>query len=187
MTDPEIVSLYWKRDDSAIKHTQSKYNAYLTRISYNILTNLEDCSEAVNDTYLAAWNSMPDNRPEVLSTYLGKITRQLSIDIFRKRKSKKRAGSEYAISFDELEEFIASSGEPEKELDSKMLISTINNFLRTLPEAERNLFIGRYYYFDSLKSVAGYCKMSESNAKTLLFRTRQKLKAYLVKEGFIYE
>ena len=178
MTDPEIVSLYWKRDDSAIKHTQSKYNAYLTRISYNILTNLEDCSEAVNDTYLAAWNSMPDNRPEVLSTYLGKITRQLSIDIFR---------SEYAISFDELEEVIASSGEPERELDSKMLISTINNFLRTLPEAERNLFIGRYYYFDSLKSVAGYCKMSESNAKTLLFRTRQKLKAYLVKEGFIYE
>lgn len=88
MTDPEIVSLYWKRDESAIKHTQSKYNAYLTRISYNILTNLEDCSEAVNDTYLAAWNSMPDNRPEVLSTYLGKITRQLSIDIFRKRKSK---------------------------------------------------------------------------------------------------
>ena len=88
---------------------------------------------------------------------------------------------------DELEEIIASSGEPEKELDSKMLISTVNNFLRTLPEAERNLFIGRYYYFDSLKSVAGYCKMSESNAKTLLFRTRQKLKAYLVKEGFIYE
>lgn len=187
MTDPEIVSLYWKRDESAIKHTQSKYNSYLTRISYNILANLEDCREAVNDTYLAAWNSMPDNRPGVLSTYLGKITRQLSIDIFRKRKSKKRAGSEYAISFDELEEVIASSGEPEKELDSKMLISTISDFLHTLPEAERNLFIGRYYYFDSLKSVAGYCKMSESKAKTLLFRTRQKLKAYLVKEGFIYE
>ena len=75
MTDPEIVSLYRKRDESAIKHTQSKYNAYLTRISYNILANLEDCREAVNDTYLAAWNSMPGNRPGVLSTYLGKITR----------------------------------------------------------------------------------------------------------------
>ena len=90
MKDAEIVDLYWERNEAAIQQTQQKYGAYLSKIAYNILSDLEDSRECVNDTYLKAWNSMPTQRPSILSTYLGKITRQLSIDVFRKKNSIKR-------------------------------------------------------------------------------------------------
>ena len=85
MEDSQIVALYWDRDEAAIDHTQKKYGKYLTKIAYNILSDREDAGESVNDTYLAAWNSMPPHRPGVLATYLGKLTRRISIDLFRKK------------------------------------------------------------------------------------------------------
>ena len=88
MRDEVIVGLYWQRDENAIQETERKYGRYLSKIAYNVLADLEDSKESVNDTYLKAWNSMPPHRPEVLSTYLGKITRQLSIDMFRGRNRK---------------------------------------------------------------------------------------------------
>ena len=91
MKDAEIVALYWDRNEAAIQQTQKKYGAYLSKIAYNILSDFEDSRECVNDTYLKAWNSMPTHRPSVLSTYLGKIARQLSIDVFRKKNSTKRS------------------------------------------------------------------------------------------------
>lgn len=185
MKDEMIVNLYWARNENAIYQTQVKYGAYLSRIAYNVLSDTEDSRECVNDTYLAAWNSMPTNRPSVLSTYLGKITRQISIDVFRKKHSQKRYASVYALSLDELGDTFTDGHTPEQELDGKMLAEAINRFLRTLPEADRNTFIGRYYFFDSLKKVAGYYGMSEAKVKSMLYRTRQKLKAFLVEEGFM--
>ena len=184
MKDAEIVALYWDRNEEAIQQTQQKYGAYLTKIAYNILSDFEDSKECVNDTYLKAWNSMPPHRPGILSTYLGKIARQLSIDVFRKKHSTKRYASEYAASLDELGDSFPDSTAPEQTLDAKLLDDAINRFLRTLPDDARNTFIGRYYFFDSLKNVAAYCGMSEARAKSMLYRTRQSLKAYLVKEGF---
>ena len=184
MTDERIVQLYWDRDESAIKQTQDKYGAYLSKIAYNILSDFEDSKECVNDTYLSAWNSMPNHRPNVLSTYLGKITRQLSIDVFRKKNSTKRYASEYAVSLEELGDSFSDGATPDQALDAKLLDEAINRFLRTLPVDARNTFIGRYYFFDSLKDVARYCGMSEAKAKSMLYRTRQSLKAYLVEEGF---
>ena len=184
MKDAEIVDLYWERNEAAIQQTQQKYGAYLSKIAYNILSDLEDSRECVNDTYLKAWNSMPTQRPSILSTYLGKITRQLSIDVFRKKNSIKRYASEYAISLDELGDSFSDGSTPEQTLDAKLLDEAINRFLRTLPDDARNTFIGRYYFFDSLKDVARYCGMSEAKTKSMLYRTRQSLKAYLVKEGF---
>ena len=184
MKDSEIVALYWERKETAIEQTQQKYGAYLSKIACNILTNLEDSRECVNDTYLKAWNSMPPHRPEVLSTYLGKITRQLAIDVFRRKRSAKRSASEYALSLEELGDSFAGGETPDLALDAKLLEAAINRFLRTLSKDARNAFLGRYYFFDSLKDVAGYCGMSESKAKSMLYRTRQSLKAYLVKEGF---
>ena len=184
MKDAEIVALYWERNEDAIQQTQQKYGAYLSRVAYNILSDSEDSKECVNDTYLKAWNSMPPHSPCVLSTYLGKITRQLSIDMFRKKHSTKRYASEYALSLDELGDSFSDGITPEQVLDDKKLDEAINRFLRSLPHEERNTFIGRYYFFDSLKEVAGYCGMSEAKAKSMLYRTRQSLKAYLVKEGF---
>lgn len=184
MQDEQIVALYWERSEDAIRQTQNKYEKYLAKISYNILSDREDSRECVNDTYLKAWNSMPTHRPKVLSTYLGKIVRQLSIDVFRRKNSVKRYASEYALSLSELGDSFASGDTPEKVYDAKQLIEAVNRFLNTLSDDARNAFIGRYYFFDSLKDVASYCGMSVPKAKSLLFRTRQNLRAFLIEEGF---
>lgn len=184
MEDAEIVDLYWARNEDAIAQTKSKYGAYLKKVAHQILGDLEDSRECVNDTYLAAWRSMPDNRPKVLRTYLGKITRQVSIDLYRRRSRMKRYASEYAVSLEELGDSFTDGRTPEDELNARLLTNALNRFLRTLPEDARNTFIGRYYYFDSLKEVARYCGMSESKCKSMLYRTRQSLRAWLQKEGF---
>ena len=184
MKDQEIVSLYWDRNEDAIHQTQMKYGAYLSKVSYNILADFEDSKECVNDTYLAAWNSMPENRPNNLATYLGKITRQISIDVFRKRHREKRYASEYAVSLDELGDSFTNGVTPEQELDAKLLDEAINRFVSALPEMTQRAFVGRYYFFDSIKEIATYCGLTEGKVKVLLFRTRQKLKVYLNKEGF---
>mgnify|MGYP003300513719 CR=1 FL=1 len=184
MKDQEIVGLYWDRNEDAIHRTQMKYGAYLSKVSYNILADLEDSKECVNDTYLAAWNSMPTNRPNNLGTYLGKITRQISIDVFRKKHREKRYASEFAISLDELGDTFSNGATPDQELDAKLLDDTINRFVCALPELTQRAFVGRYYFFDSLEDIASDCGSTEGKGKVLLFRTRQKLKLYLKKEGF---
>ena len=184
MRDDEIVALYWQRSEDAIRETAAKYHGYLTGIARRVLSDAEDSEECVNDTYLAAWNSMPEHRPDVLSTYLGKITRQISIDVFRKRSSRKRYASEYALSLSELEDSLSGGSMPEQVFDEKQLDAAVNAFVRSLPERTRRVFIGRYYFFDPVKTVAAYCGVSESSAKSILFRTRLRLKEYLEKEGF---
>ena len=184
MEDAQIVSLYWQRNETAIRETETKYSRYLTKIAYNILSDLEDSRESVNDTYLAAWNSMPPHRPGVLSTYLAKITRRISIDRFRYRTREKRKGSEYEISLTELGDCVSGGNTTEEAVNVKLLADAIGIWLRLQPEENRNAFIGRYYFLDPVKDVASYCGMSESKCKTVLFRMRKSLKEYLVKEGF---
>lgn len=184
MQDDKIVALYWQRDENAIRETEQKYGRYLSRIAHNILSDVEDSREAVNDTYLKAWTSMPPHRPDVLATYLGKITRQLSIDIFRRRNREKRRASEYALSLSELEECVCGDNTTELDVDLHLLAEAINAYLHTLTPQARNTFVGRYYYMDSIREVAAYYGMSESGVKSLLFRTRQGLKNYLEQEGF---
>ena len=184
MKDQDIVNLYWDRNEDAIHQTQMKYGAYLSKISYNILADFEDSKECVNDTYLAAWNSIPTNKPKNLAAYLGKITRQTSIDVFRKKHREKRYASEFAISLDELGDSFTDGVTPEQELNAKLLDEAINRFVSALPAMAQKAFVGRYYFFDSLKEIASYCGMTESKVKILLFRTRQKLKLYLKKEGY---
>lgn len=184
MEDEKIVSLYWDRNEAAIRETEEKYDRYLTKIAYNILSSHEDSRESVNDTYLAAWNSMPPHKPSVLSTYLAKLTRRISIDIFRGRNRQKRQGSEYALSLSELGDCVSGGNTTEEIVNVRLLADAIGLYLRTLPEDARNLFIGRYYFLDSLREAASYCGMTESKAKTVLYRTRLGLKEYLEKEGF---
>ena len=184
MQDEMIVDLYWERDENAISETDRKYGRYLSKIAYNILSDWEDSKETVNDTYLKAWNSMPTHKPGVLSTYLGKITRQLSIDAFRTRNRDKRKHSEYAVSLSELEDCISGSETTEQSIELKLLAEAINTYLYTLPAEARNTFVGRYYFADSIREVAGYYGMSEPKVKSMLYRTRQGLKEYLEKEGY---
>ncbi|MBR3949487.1 MAG: RNA polymerase sigma factor, partial [Oscillospiraceae bacterium] len=143
-----------------------------------------DSRESVNDTYLAAWESMPPHRPSVLSAYLAKLTRRISIDCFRYRTREKRLGSEYAISLSELEDCVSGGNTTEELVNVRLLADSIGIFLRLQSPEARTAFLGRYYFLDSVKEVAAYCGMSESKCKSLLHRTRLALKAHLEKEGF---
>ena len=184
MQDEKIVALYWQRDENAIGETERKYGRYLSRIAYNILSDWEDSREAVNDTYLKAWNSMPTHKPCVLSTYLGKITRQLSIDVFRTRNRVKRRASEYALSLSELEDCVSGGETTEQSVELKMLAEAINAYLYTLPADARSTFVCRYYFADSIREIAVSRGMSEAKVKSMLYRTRQGLKEHLEKEGY---
>ncbi len=184
MDDKTIVDLFLARDERAVTETKNKYDKYLTKIAYNILASDEDSEESVSDTYLAAWNSIPPHTPSDLSTYLAKLTRRISIDIFRKRFRSKRYGSEYTASLSELSEAISDGTSPETILDGKILAEAINAFLRTVSRDTRLVFIGRYFYCDSVRDISSYSQMSESKVKSLLFRARVKLREFLQKEGF---
>lgn len=184
MEDEQIVSLYWAREESAIRETEKKYDRYLTKIAHNILNNPEDSRESVNDTYLAAWNSMPPHRPSVLSAYLAKLTRRISIDCFRYRTREKRLGSEYVISLSELGDCVSGGNTTEEIVNVKLLADAIGIYLRTQSAEARTAFLARYYFLDSVRDVAAYLGISESKCKSLLYRTRIGLKAYLEKEGF---
>lgn len=184
MEDEAIVSLYWDRDERAIRETEEKYDRYLTKIAYNILNDREDSRESVNDTYLAAWDSIPPHRPGVLSAYLAKLTRRISIDRFRYRTRDKRMGSEYAVSLSELGDCVSGGNTTEEIVNVKLLADSIGIFLRLQSREARTTFIARYYFLDSVKEIARSSGMSESKVKSLLHRTRVSLKKYLEEEGF---
>ena len=184
MSDDELLELYLTGDESAISKTKEKYHKYLYKISYQILGVNEDTEECLNDTYFAAWRSIPIDRPSDIHTYLRKIARQKSIDILRKRTAGKRVDSECSLSIEELGDVIPQGNTPETELECKELNCAIERFVEMLSKTERSLFLGRYYFFDPVKDIAGYLGMSESKVKTSLFRIRKRLREYLKKEGF---
>lgn len=185
MEDSRILDLYWRRDETAIDHTEKKYGRYLLTVAYNILADREDSRESVNDTYLAAWDSMPPHRPDSLSAYLSKLTRRISIDLFRKRTSQKRGGGEYALSLEELDSCLSGGNTTELAVDRQLLTDAIAAYLRSITPEARNVFLCRYYYLDPVKTIAGYFRISESKVKILLHRTRQGLWEHLQKEGFV--
>ena len=184
MEDKQIVELYWQRQEAAIRETEQKYGHYLTQIAYHILSDWEDSQESVNDTYFKAWNSIPPNRPEPLAPYLRKILREAAIDCYRRKRRKKRGQSEYSLSLSELGECVSGGDTTGQEIDRRLLAEAVAVYLKTLSPEARGLFIGRYYFMDSMREVAAYHGMSEPKAKSMLHRTRKGLKAYLEKEGF---
>ncbi|MCD8107656.1 MAG: RNA polymerase sigma factor [Oscillospiraceae bacterium] len=174
-TDEAIVGLYWARNEEAIRLTQEKYEKYLMKIAYSVLNDMQDSEESVNETYLKAWNSMPEQRPGILSTYLGKITRQYSIDIYRRRNRDKRKGSEYSVSLNELEECVSGGSTPDEELDVKILAETIESYLYSLKKDARIAFVMRYFYSDTLGEIAKSLGMTEAGVKSMLHRVRKGL------------
>lgn len=184
MEDNKIIELYLSRNENAVKETEAKYSAYLSAVSMNILNNREDSSECVNDTYFKAWNSIPPHLPPCLRYFLGKITRELSIDRIRKKRAAKRSGSEYELSLEELEECIPKGKDPVKEAECSLLAEVIGDYLRQCKEEARDTFVMRYYFCDSIKMIAGSFGISESKVKSMLFRTREGLRKHLEKEGF---
>lgn len=185
MDDNTIMDLYWNRSETAISESAVKYGSYCYSIAYNILTNNEDAEESVSDTWLAAWNAMPPRRPSVLSTFLGKITRHLSIDRWRERHAAKRGGGEIILALEELEGCVSGGEDPEQALRRKELRRCLNRFVEALSETERKVFLCRYWYLDSTAEVADHMGFSESKVKSMLMRTRGKLRAELEQEGLL--
>ena len=184
MEDDQIVALYWSRSEEAILQTQNKYDSYCMGISGRILSNREDARECVNDTYLAAWNSIPPQRPAILSTFLGKLTRRISIDRWRAQTADKRGGSTVTVALEELGDCIPGGSDPIKEVEARDLAQGISAFLRTLPYIQRNVFLIRYFELADLTQIQEKFQISNSKAKSMLHRTRKKLKAYLQEEGY---
>ena len=184
MEDERIVALYWERSEDAIWQTQSKYDNYCMGIAGRILSNHEDARECVNDTYLAAWDAIPPQRPAVLSTFLGKLTRRISIDRWRALTADKRGGSAVTVALEELEMCIPGGTDPVKEVEAKELAEAISGFLRTLPYIQRKVFLMRYFEMADLTQIQEKFQISNSKAKSMLHRSRKKLKAYLQEEGY---
>lgn len=182
MNDSMIVELYWARDEGAIEKTAEKYGGYCRAISINILGNSEDANECVSDTYLRAWNSMPEQRPENLRTFLGKITRNLSFNRYRDRNAQKRGG-ETALALTELEDCIPSAENVERTSDSLAIAAAINSFLAELPAESRRVFVKRYWHLSPIREIARGFGMSESKVKSMLMRLRGKLGEHLEREG----
>ena len=157
----------------------------LFSIAKNILFNEEDANESVNDTYLNAWNSIPPNRPNILPAFLGKITRHISLNKLRSKTTEKRGSGEAELIFEELEECIPSIYSVEREAEAKELGIIINGFIKSLPDAERRIFICRYWYLENISDISKNFGFSKSKVKTLLFRTRKKLLSYLEEEGVL--
>ena len=183
MNDNEIVNLYFKRDETAISVTADKYGGYCYSIAKNILGDFEDAKECVNDTYFKAWNSIPPHKPKMLSTYLGKITRNLSFNLYKKNKADKRGGSQIPLVLDELQELVSGSNSFD-EINALELEEAINLFLTTISLEKRKIFVCRYWYADSISVIAETHGMNDGSVSVILNRLRSKLHDFLTERGF---
>lgn len=183
MDDREIVGLYWQRSERAIDETARKYGSYCRIIAYNILENPQDSDECVNDTWLGAWNSMPDKKPERLGPFLGKITRNFALKKIRRGMAQKRGGGEALLALEELDECIPSGYCLEREVEDRELSRALDRFLDTLPEREQAAFVGRYWFMAGERELAKKLGMSRSGISAMLKRTRKKLRTFLMMEG----
>ncbi len=187
MDDSALVELYWQRDETALKISEDAYGAYCFQIAYNILGDAEDAKESVNDVWLAAWRSIPPHRPTVLQAFLGKLTRNISLKKRRGQRALKRGGGELPLIYEELADCIPAQGCVEQEAETTALSQCINRFLDSLPAVEQAVFLRRYWYFESIHTIAVQLRFSDSKVKSILHRLRKKLADALQKEGFRYE
>lgn len=183
MDDAAIVALYWARSQQALTCTEEKYGSFCHAIAYRILENHQDAEESVSDTWLSAWNAMPPHRPECLSAFLGKLTRNISIDRWRKRSAGKRGGTSVTLALEELEGCIPAGENTEQVVEAMVLTDALNRFFASLPGEKRRIFLYRYWYLAPISQIAADYAISESRVKMSLLRTRKALRAFLEKEG----
>ncbi len=181
MEDVQIIKLYFARDEKAIQETEHKYGRLCFRIAHNILYNIEDSEECVNDTYLGAWNTIPPKNPKNFMAFLCKITRNLSLKRLDYHMAQKR-NPELLASFDELEAVL-----PDRQIEARVrdedIGAAISRFLKTESADSRNVFLRKYWFCDSIKTISRQYSFSEGKVKSMLHRTRKRLKKYLEKEG----
>ena len=184
MDDKIIVQLYWDRDASAIEETSKKYGNYCHTIARNIVSDDEDARECVNDTWLAAWRSMPPHRPAILSAFLGRITRNLAFNRWKENHRQKRGGGQQCAVLDELAECVSSRETVEQEIEYQQLVNDINDFLASLSAEKRAMFVCRYWYTDSVADIAKRFGLRENTVTKSLQRTRAALRQHLQERGY---
>lgn len=183
MEDSQIIDLFCGRSQNAVAAAAEKYGTYCHSIAYNILENFEDSEECVNDTYLRTWETIPPLIPASLKAYLGRITRNLSLDRFRRTNACKRGGGNVNAALEELGDAVPGDNSSDQVTEQIVLRDALNEFLGGLTPQKRKLFLRRYWYFCPIKELAADFGMSESKVKMTLLRLRQELKQHLEQEG----
>lgn len=185
MNDEKIIELFWNRDEQAIRESMSAYGPYCRAVAAGILADPADIEEAVADTYLAAWDTIPPQKPKHLRLFLGRITRNRAISILRKNSAERRGGDQVTLALEELSQCVSPAGSPEQEVDGKLLAATINRFLKSQPPRQRQVFLRRYFYLEDISAIACRYGLRETNVRMILSRTRQKLQKFLKQEGYL--
>jgi RNA polymerase sigma-70 factor (ECF subfamily) len=184
MDDKEIIDCLWERSESVISAIDEKYSKYCRIIAFNIRGNTEDAEEVLNDVYNRVWNAIPPGQPDNLKAFIGRITRNLSLDKFEKERAKKRGGGQIDIILSELEECITDSKNSFDNLaDSEAITAALNLFMMGLNIENRRIFLRRYWRAASIEDIATDFNISTGKAKSILFRMRNKLRKHLESEG----
>lgn len=183
MEDYEIIELFFRRSEEAVTAASRKYGAYCRSVAANILPNREDVEECLNDTWLAAWDSIPPNRPEKLSVYLARIARNTALNRRKEQSAQKRGGGVVDAVLEELHEMIPCGSTVDEALDEIVLRDAINAFLRAQPKLKRTIFIRRYWAMEPVNDIAGALGLRRGQTATILYRLRRELKDHLEKEG----
>lgn len=184
MNDNEIVELYLSRNEEAINQTAQKYGSKLRNIANSILNDRETAKECMNDAYLETWELIPPHEPRnYLFAFVGRIVRHIALNVCKKNSRQKRYAL-YCELTQEMQECIPAKDDIEAEVEVKYLSSLIDEFLETCTEEQQNVFVRRYWYFDSVSQIAKTYGFSQSKVKTMLFRMRSELKNHLEKGGY---
>ncbi len=178
--DKKIIALFFERSEQALRELDLKYGKVCHQLSYNIVNSRQDAEECVNDAYLGIWNTIPPAKPSPLLTYLCKIVRNISLNIYWSKEAAKRS-STYTIAMEEIEACIAGPNTVETEMEANELARMIESFLDTLTAENRVIFMRRYWFSDSYKDIAEFVGLTEKNVSVRLTRIRKKMKAYLAK------
>lgn len=184
LDDSEIIGMLFDRDEDALAAIKDKYGGYCSTIARNILENNEDTEECVNDTYMRVWETVPPEKPKRLSAFLAKITRNLAIDRYRRDHSQKRGGDETELIFEELEDCVSGGSSVEATAERREMIAAVNRFLGRLPAKNRIMFVSRYCYCESVRSIAFRFGVKENSVSACLNRTRAQLREFMKKEGY---
>ena len=185
MDDESIIELFFERSEKAIDETAEKYGALCSKIAVNILGDSGESEEAVNDTWLRAWDTIPPTKPKSLGAYLSVLTRNISLDRYRKKKAAKRIDDTLVSTLDEVAQMLPAEMNIERRTEQRQLIERINLFLKKLPKGQRIIFVRRYFYLDSIKEISQRYGYTESNITVTLTRIRKKLAAFLEKEDLL--
>lgn len=186
MDDKQLITLFFQRSEQAIAGLKERYGSLCLSVARRILPDARDAEECLGDVLLKVWNSIPPEHPECLTAYLSKITRNTALDRYSYNHAGKRSTS-LTDAFDELEYSLAASFDVEQQIQEQDFRRFINEFLRGLKKENRIFFVRRYWYGESISEIATTFRISEEKVKSSLFRTRNRLKSALEKEGLHYE